>query len=198
MKIKELFTGRVWTLSNLLSVSRILLVPVMWLLFSLERSTGQERYTLHLVVLLIVIFLTDFLDGFLARALDQVSRLGQFIDPLADKIATLTLAVLLWYYKGFPIWMVFIMMARDLYAVVGGFILFSRRDIQGRPNLPGKLMVASMGVSALVYILSPSATIAGHTLQEISLLLILLFMGMSSYLYWKTYSKVYFEKKPNN
>jgi len=97
MKIKELFTGRVWTLSNLLSVSRILLVPVMWLLFSLERSTGQERYTLHLVVLLIVIFLTDFLDGFLARALDQVSRLGQFIDPLADKIATLTLAVLLWY-----------------------------------------------------------------------------------------------------
>lgn len=198
MKIKELFTGRVLTLSNLLSVSRILLVPVMWFLFSLERSTGQDRYTLYLVVLLIVIFLTDFLDGFLARALDQVSRLGQFIDPLADKIATLTLAVLLWYYKGFPIWMVFIMMARDLYAVVGGFILFARRDIQGRPNLPGKLMVASMGASALVYILSPSATIAGFTLQEISLFLILLFMSMSSYLYWKTYSKVYFEKKQDN
>ncbi len=198
MKIKELFTGRVFTLSNLLSVSRVLLVPVMWLLFSLEKSTGEDRYTLYLVVLLISIFLTDFLDGFLARALDQVSRLGQFIDPLADKIATLTLAILLCYYKGFPVWMLFIMTARDMYAVVGGFILFSRRDVQGRPNLPGKLMVASMGLSALVYILSPSMKIADISFQEMSLFLILFFLGMSSYLYWKTYSKVYFEKKPDN
>ncbi len=195
MKIRELFTGRILTISNLLSVLRVVLVPVIGFMFELEDKTGSAEYRYYSVLVLILMLATDFFDGYLARALNQVSRLGQFIDPLADKIAMLILGVFLYYYRDFPLWLLLIMIARDIYAVTGGFLLFAERDIQARPNIFGKFMVASLGLTALLYILSPAITIAGFSLQQISIALVLVFLALSTIVYWKTYSKVYFENK---
>jgi CDP-diacylglycerol--glycerol-3-phosphate 3-phosphatidyltransferase len=195
MKIRELFSGRVFTISNFLSLTRILLVPFIAVAFHLEKVNGIPEYRYYGIVLLVFLAATDFFDGFLARTLNQVSRLGQFIDPLADKIAALSLGIALCAYKGFPLWMLAVILARDIYAVIGGTLLFSRRDVQVRPNIYGKIMVGFMALSGLIFILEPEVAVCGISLQEISLAAILVFLFLSSFAYWKIYSRIYFGKE---
>ena len=72
---------------NILSFIRVMLLfPVCYLLL----NKGNEN-TVFLVILIICMFVTDLLDGFLARKLKQVSELGKTIDPLADKICLITI-----------------------------------------------------------------------------------------------------------
>ena len=79
MKIVRLHVGQT---ANILTVFRILLVPILVTCFFL--NTSASRFAAAL--LFITGCLTDFLDGYVARTYSQVSRLGQFLDPVADKL----------------------------------------------------------------------------------------------------------------
>ena len=79
------------TLPNLLTLSRIFAVPI--LVFLLWRPTPID-YAITFVLYCIV-GATDYLDGYLARAQGQISRLGQFLDPIADKIMVAAVLVML-------------------------------------------------------------------------------------------------------
>ncbi|NEQ32812.1 MAG: CDP-diacylglycerol--glycerol-3-phosphate 3-phosphatidyltransferase [Leptolyngbya sp. SIO4C5] len=98
-----------------ITVSRLLGIPI--LLYLLQGSpTPQERW------LCVVIFLitagTDWLDGFLARRLNQVTDLGKFLDPLADKLLTLAPLLALIELGQVPAWGVFLILVREL-AIAG-------------------------------------------------------------------------------
>ncbi len=72
-------SSRVWTVPNALSFFRLALVPVfLWFVI-----VGEDALAL---AVLVVSSITDFLDGWLARKLNQVSRLGQLLDPAADRL----------------------------------------------------------------------------------------------------------------
>ena len=79
------------TLPNLLTLSRILAVPI--LVFLLWRPTPID-YAITFV-LYCVVGITDYFDGYVARAQGQISRLGQFLDPIADKIMVASVIVML-------------------------------------------------------------------------------------------------------
>ena len=79
------------TLPNLLTLSRILAVPI--LVFLLWRPTPID-YAITFVLYCIV-GITDYFDGYLARAQARISRLGQFLDPIADKIMVAAVIVML-------------------------------------------------------------------------------------------------------
>ncbi len=79
------------TLPNLLTLSRIFAVPI--LVFLLWRPTPID-YAITFVLYCIVA-ITDYLDGYLARAQGQISRLGQFLDPIADKIMIAAVIIML-------------------------------------------------------------------------------------------------------
>src|SRR5436305_12422545 len=79
------------TLPNLLTLSRIFAVPI--LLFLLWRPEPLD-YAITFVLYCIV-GITDYLDGYLARAGGRISRLGQFLDPIADKIMVAAVLVML-------------------------------------------------------------------------------------------------------
>ena len=79
------------SLPNLLTLSRILAVPI--LVFLLWRPTPVD-YAITFVLYCIV-GLTDYFDGYLARTQGQISRLGQFLDPIADKIMVAAVLVML-------------------------------------------------------------------------------------------------------
>ena len=79
------------TLPNILTLSRILAVPILVLL--LWRPTPIDY--LFTFVLYCVVGITDYFDGYLARAQGQISRLGQFLDPIADKIMVAAVIVML-------------------------------------------------------------------------------------------------------
>ncbi len=194
MKIAELFEGRVFTFSNFLSILRVLLIPVLWYTLDMERATGELIYKYYSIVVVTLIVLSDFLDGFLARLLNQVSRLGQFLDPVSDKIAALLGCILIIYYKDFPIWVGIFIFVRDIINVIAGFLIFSEKDIQVRPNMWGKCTAASLGVAGYVYVISPSFTLFRITLQNISIFFILVFMILGMVFAVRTYSKIYFGK----
>ena len=79
------------TLPNLLTLSRILAVPI--LVFLLWRPTPIDYAVTF--VLYCIVGITDYFDGYLARAQGQISRFGQFLDPIADKIMVAAVIVML-------------------------------------------------------------------------------------------------------
>jgi cardiolipin synthase (CMP-forming) len=98
----------VWTVPNLLSMARLLGVPLfLWLVL------GPEKDGLALLVLMIS-GVTDFLDGYLARRLDQASKLGQILDPVADRLYILAVVIGLGLRDIVPWWVVLILPLRDL------------------------------------------------------------------------------------
>ena len=90
------------TLPNIITLSRIGLIPVFVLLFYLQPNylEGEPLAWINnsLVAIYVLISSTDFLDGLLARKLNQISDLGAFLDPVADKLMVCTALILLTDY----------------------------------------------------------------------------------------------------
>ncbi len=112
----EPVSTRVVTIPNALSVIRLVLIPVfLWLL-------GTQQYGWALLVI-VVSSLTDFVDGWIARRFDQITRVGQLLDPAVDRLFIFsTLVGLAW--QGFlPWWLVAVIVARDVFLFVLGIVL---------------------------------------------------------------------------
>lgn len=102
---------RVLTLPNVLSLLRLAGVPLfLWLVL------GPERDGLALLVLMFAGF-TDYADGWLARRLNQTSRLGQMLDPAADRLYILATLVGLTVRDIVPLWLTLALVARDVMLV---------------------------------------------------------------------------------
>jgi CDP-diacylglycerol--glycerol-3-phosphate 3-phosphatidyltransferase len=80
-----------WTIPNILTLIRIILIPVLVIVFYVQ---GQWSYQLSAAIFGIAA-LTDLLDGYLARRLNQLSAFGAFLDPVADKLMVAVALVLL-------------------------------------------------------------------------------------------------------
>jgi len=121
------------TIPNLLTLARICLTALMaWLLL-------RQSMTAAFIVFFIA-GLTDALDGLLARVLDQKSRLGSYIDPVADKLLLVTAFFLLWKIGEIPLWLLLIIVGRDLLILCGFFVLyFSRVQFEIKPLVSSKL-----------------------------------------------------------
>jgi CDP-diacylglycerol--glycerol-3-phosphate 3-phosphatidyltransferase len=179
MKIsKEIFF-----VSNLISVFRIiLLIPVSYLLL-----TGFESKNTLIIILVLCMYLSDLMDGFLARRLNEVSEFGKVIDPLADKISVIVISLILLYLKRIPLWFVLIIVIRDLLIFGFGVYLNNKKDIRLMSNYPGKLAVFSIGLILLFAIINnPFLKEINNILYFVSLALI----TYSSYLYFSRFKKV--------
>lgn len=102
----QVVSDRVLTIPNALSALRLLLVPV----FAVLIVAGQDGWAL---LVLAVSGASDYLDGHLARRWDQVTRLGQVLDPFADRLYILTTLLGLAYRGLIPWWLVVVLVARD-------------------------------------------------------------------------------------
>jgi cardiolipin synthase len=101
--------SEVWTLPNAVSALRLLGVPLfLWLVL------GPEADVLALVLLMVSGF-TDWLDGYLARRLNQTSRLGEILDPVADRLYILAVVIGLALRDIIPWWVALILPARDAF-----------------------------------------------------------------------------------
>ena len=110
------------TLANRITLFRILLIPVFAVLFLQESKYPiLNNWTLAVFALAI---LTDFLDGMVARARKQRTRLGSFMDPLADKLLILASFILLTYAGKVALWVLVTIFFRDLIIVLGWVIIY--------------------------------------------------------------------------
>ena len=107
------------TVPNLLSLFRLALVPVfLWLLL-----TGQSGFA---ILALIVASATDYLDGYFARKLNQVTRIGQLLDPAADRLYILATLIGLAVTNHIPVWLPFVIIGRDVLLAATYPLLASR------------------------------------------------------------------------
>ena len=140
------------TIPNLLTILRVLLTPVL-VIFLL-----QDRLIAALIVF-IVAGITDGLDGLIARLYRQKSRLGAFLDPLADKVLLATTYVLLAVKSLVPSWLTVIVLSRDVLILLGIFVLFMQDlPFEIRPTIASKLTTCSQIFTAVVTMASAIAT----------------------------------------
>ncbi len=125
------------TLPNVISLLRLASVPIfVWLFVS-----GREDPA---VILYGVGASTDWLDGYIARRTGAVSELGKLLDPLADRIFIVALAVALVARGTLPLWIAVVIVARDL-IVLSAFPLLDRRHLARIPvNFIGKCATAAL------------------------------------------------------
>lgn len=136
---------RVWTVSNILSCSRVLLLgPLAFCLFS-----EFENNRAWAALILLVGALTDFLDGFFARRFHSVSEFGKIVDPVADKIAVGAIAVFLVLLGDVPLWYVILVLVRDAMIFAGGLYIRRKKSIIAQSNMPGKLAVSFIALYLL-------------------------------------------------
>lgn len=129
MKLSELLQ-----VPNLLSLSRILFLP----LIGYFMARGDDFSSLVALGLLILAGITDGLDGYFARRLNQVTQTGLILDPLADKVMAAGLVILLILYREFPIWLAAVIVGRDLLLLLAGLVLLRKSDSVPPSNLTGK------------------------------------------------------------
>jgi cardiolipin synthase len=102
---------RIWTIPNAISVARLIGVPVfLWLVLGVDTRAGDW----WAVGLLIASGASDWLDGKIARALNQQSRLGQLLDPAADRLYIVATIVALAVRSIIPWWLVALLAVREL------------------------------------------------------------------------------------
>jgi cardiolipin synthase len=109
-------SNRVFTIPNIISFARLLTIPVfLWLVYAGHELAG--------FIVLVVAVSTDFVDGLVARKLNQISRLGMFLDPLADRLFIAAVVVALAIREVVPLWLVILVVLRDVLLGIGAAIL---------------------------------------------------------------------------
>ena len=166
-------SSRVLTIPNLLSFFRLALVPV-FLVLVIGRQDAAA------LVVLIVSSVTDFLDGYLARRLNQVSRLGQLLDPAADRLYIFAALIGLAWRDLLPWWLVAVIVGRDVMLLVLGIVLASH----GYGPLPvhhlGKVATFALFVALPVLMLGEAFTVLQPFAQPVGWALAI----WGAFLYW--------------
>lgn len=131
-KVRKLFS-HVWTIPNVLTMIRLLLVPVFVVVYF--RTTAEPKYAA--LAIFAAASLTDMLDGCLARKLNQITDFGKLFDPLADKLMVLSAMVCQAVTGVFPWAAVIVVACKELVMVLGGLFMLSR-DVVVYSNIVGK------------------------------------------------------------
>ena len=126
-------TNKIITIPNILSAFRLMLIPLIVLLYCVE-----ENYILTGHVL-ILSGLTDIVDGFIARRFHMISDLGKVLDPIADKLTQA--AMLICLMLRFPLMNVplMLMVAKETFMGVTGFLVMKRKGMVQGANWHGKV-----------------------------------------------------------
>lgn len=129
---EEQVTNRVFTLANAISFIRLLMVPAYLVLL-------LHGYDVLATALFAAAALTDFIDGQVARRTHTVSKLGQLLDPAVDRILMITGVLGVFLVGRIPLWIILVVLARDLLMLIGGGILLTKYKIRIPVIYPGKV-----------------------------------------------------------
>lgn len=132
--------------SNLLTISRLLLLPPT--LFFLSRP-DRRRAALACMALTM---LTDAVDGPLARRRGEVSRLGELLDPVADKLVLDSTALMLSRTRGFPWAITGLLLFRDVGILLAALVVLGRRSRVTTAQSSGKATTVGLTLATLCYI----------------------------------------------
>ena len=141
--------NKILTIPNILSISRLLLIPAfVWLYLE---SGDNRNFRLYATGLIILSGLTDLVDGYIARRLNQITELGKMLDPIADKCTQLVVAIMLTIAHPQIIVLVIAILIKDSLMVIGGAMML-RKGIVRAAEFWGKIFTAVFYVSVAAII----------------------------------------------
>jgi CDP-diacylglycerol--glycerol-3-phosphate 3-phosphatidyltransferase len=135
----------IWTLPNRLSVIRILFIPLI--ILCMENGFPFSSFLLFLIA-----GITDGLDGFMARRLSMSSKLGLYLDPIADKLLVSSVLITLTYEHLVPLWMTILLVCREF--LINGLRAFlAMEGIAVYPSFAGKskTMLQIIGIACILF-----------------------------------------------
>lgn len=139
------------TVANLITIMRLFLVPaVIWALLEHEMRLALAGFA--------IAGASDGVDGFIARRFNQRTRLGAFLDPMADKILLVSVFVVLGFMGELPLWLVLAAVSRD--ALIVGAVLLAA--VMGQPMEMKPLFVSKVNTAVQI-------VLAGLVLAELAL-----------------------------
>lgn len=165
--------NRIWTVPNLISMARVLLVPVVMVLI----LNGKD---ISAVIVLAIAGLSDYVDGWIARRFNQMSKFGKFLDPSADRLFIAVTLIGMAVRQLIPWWLVLAIGAREV--LVGLTIpVLAKRGFAGYPvHLAGKAGTMALMYAFPLLLLASLDNLAGEIAYVIG-------WGMALwgvYLYW--------------
>jgi cardiolipin synthase len=158
---------RPFTIPNLVGYLRLAAIPV-FLYLALDSSDGRTAVT---SILFAAIAGSDYLDGLLARATGQYSRMGALLDPVVDRLTVLAGVVVCWHFELLPRWALAVLAVRELAVLVLAQIAL-RRGLQLEINWVGRISV--WPVMAGIFFAITVGGALGEVLYFIGLVLALL------------------------
>ena len=156
------------TTASKITLVRVAFIPVFMLLMYL--SGGQPGLYLWLSLALFVIAsLTDYVDGYIARKYGQVSDFGKFLDPLADKLLTLSAMCMFCQWGTFPAWALMIVLTRE-FAVSGLRMVAGPKGKVIAAGKSGKFKTASSMVGLCLWMAFPTVPVVGIIVSAVIVL----------------------------
>ena len=147
------------TAANLITLFRIGLLPAFVVCFMYMKSNPAMTWIALMIFTLAAVL--DAVDGFVARAFRQQTRLGAFLDPLADKLLV-TLVYILGVKYGIPLYVTVLVLSRDILIVIGwGALHVFDRDAEIRPIWISKVNTVVQFVTAILVLLDIALAPAG-------------------------------------
>lgn len=166
-------SSRILTAPNVLSLLRLLTVPVfLWLFTHDEENVAVVIYAAGAC--------TDFFDGYVARRFNQVSEFGKLLDPLSDRVYIVSLAIVLVVRGTLPFWLAAVVIGRDV-LILGALPLLAKKGVMRIPvNFTGKTATACLlfGFTCLAW--SETTFVAAAAGDELGFPLV----GVGAVLYW--------------
>lgn len=153
----------IWTPSNIITIARILLVPVFvavllapwpqWFGLDLVLHESVKRFIA--AIIFVLISGTDWLDGYLARSRGEVTDFGKFMDPLADKILVAAALISLVELDALPTWVVLIILARE-FIVSGVRMMAASKGVVIAASMLGKFKTVFQMAAIVLFVVKDS------------------------------------------
>lgn len=168
----------IFSIPNIITIIRIVSIPyIIWLL---HNAPIHHTYYLWAVIVFSLAFITDQLDGYLSRVLNQRTTLGEILDPIADKIIVLCVLVQLTYMHLIPAWITMVLLTREV--LINGLRAFSQtRGLSILPSMAGKIKVYFQGFGLGFLMMSDYIPLSQFPIQSIGMVLIVISMVLSVY-----------------
>ena len=166
-------------LPNLLSIVRMCLVPVFIAVFFSELPHAHS----FAAIIYAVAGITDVLDGIIARKFNLITKLGKILDPLADKMMTITVFICITFVGLIPWWSIALIFAKDFLLVLGGVKLYREMSAVFKSNILGKIATVFLVTGGCAILLFENFLPVTAKTIFAAIAVLLSFMAFFSYLY---------------
>jgi CDP-diacylglycerol--glycerol-3-phosphate 3-phosphatidyltransferase len=179
-----------WTLPNRLSIIRILFIPII--IICMEKGLPFPAFLLFLIA-----GITDGLDGFMARKLSMTTKLGIYLDPIADKLLVSSVLITLTYHNLVPLWVTITLVCRE-FLINGLRSFYAMEGITIYPSFSGKLktMLQIVGIACILFDLGSNFLLSNMLLDRIGLYILYGALFFSIFSAWNYIAAIF--KEPSD